>query len=69
MTKPDAAWLSVLSELLVNLAAGWFGAAVIVPQTVPAFSQTSTVVLLVNIGFGVFSLVIAYKLRTLYSES
>lgn len=68
MLKREQSWLSVLSELLVNLAAGWFGAAVIVPQSFENFSQVSLIVLLVNVGFGMFSLVIAYKLRKLYTE-
>lgn len=56
--------LSVLSDLFVNLSAGWFGAAFIVPVT-SKISKLKVWLLIINIGFGIMALVISVILRSL----
>lgn len=63
MTKPDEAWLSVLSELLVNLAAGWFGAAFIAPNFIASRADYKPLILLADITLGIVCLLIAHRLR------
>lgn len=60
--KADPVLLSVISDLFVNLAAGWLGTAFIVPLTSkrPKFKWW---VLCVHLIFGMLSLLIAYILR------
>lgn len=55
-------WLSVLSDLFVNLAAGWLGAALIVPMATTKF-KVNLRLLIINILCGILSLVIAGLLR------
>jgi len=56
-------WFSVLSGLLINLAAGWLGAAVILPVTYKPPRQVNTLVLTGNILLAIFALVLAFELR------
>lgn len=63
-------WLSddlftVLADLFVNLAAGWFGAVLIVPFVPTILRERIAVTLLINLGFGMVSLLIAFRLRRL----
>jgi len=62
--KPDPVFLNIISELFVNLSAGWFGVAFIVPLTSkrPKFKWW---VLPIHIGFGIVSLLFSYTLRKL----
>lgn len=53
----------ILSELFVNLSAGWYGAAVIIPATSDKPAATDLGILTVNVIFGTVFLIIAYKLR------
>ena len=53
----------ILSELLINLAAGWYGAAAIIPATSDKPLTTDLGILTVNVIFGALFLVLAYKLR------
>lgn len=53
----------VLSELLVNLAAGWYGAAVIIPISSPLTTAVDFSALTADIIFGSVCIIIAYKLR------
>ena len=59
----DAVLFSVFSDLLINLSAGWFGAAVIVPLNVVKKPKTRLWSLLVNIIFGIVSVILAVSLR------
>lgn len=48
-----------LSDLFINLAAGWFGAAIILPITIRSNIKLNFTLLLVNILFGIFCLLVA----------
>lgn len=63
MAKPDQTWLSILSELLVNLAAGWFGAAFIAPNFIASRADYKPLILLADIALGIVCLLIAHHLR------
>lgn len=61
-SKGNRLWFKIISELLVNLSAGWYGASLIIP----AFSgniEFDFGVLILNISFGTVSLLVAYQLR------
>jgi hypothetical protein len=67
MKRIDSVLLMIFSEFLVNLSAGWFGAALVVP----IFSVTSSFnlyILTADILAGILSLMIAYKLRRFSKE-
>ena len=63
--KIEPGLLIVLSELFVNLAAGWFGAVFIVPNFSGLKLPFNLFVLTMDILLGIFSLVVAFKLRKL----
>lgn len=64
MTKSSKVILGqILSELLVNLAAGWYGAAVIIPISSPPTTAVDFSALTADITFGTVCIIIAYKLR------
>lgn len=54
--------LSVASDLLVNLSAGWFGAAFILPMTTKKF-QVNWRLLMINILCGILALLAAVLFR------
>ena len=56
--KVDLVFLIIIYDLFVNLAAGWFGAAFIVPLTSKTV-QTKWL-LFVNISLGIISLLVGY---------
>ncbi len=56
-------WFSVLSDLLINLAAGWLGAVVIIPAIAESPKRVNPLMLTGNILFAIFALVIAFELR------
>jgi len=56
-------WLSVLSDLFINLAAGWFGAVLIVPNFIKTKSSKNIAVLTADLIFGILCLVIGYFFR------
>lgn len=60
MQKVDPFIFSLLSEFLVNLSAGWFGAAVIVPITTRRPRKVKLKLLTTNIILSIVSLVMAY---------
>lgn len=60
----DPIFLIILSDLFVNLAAGWFGSAFILPIT-SRKKKFAWWVLLMHIGFGTISLLVSYILRRL----
>lgn len=61
--KFSPVWPGVISEWLINLSAGWVGAAVIIPTAVPLKSPTDAVFLTVDILLGIVALLIAKELR------
>lgn len=60
----DTIILSTFADLLINLSAGWFGAAVIVPLFAkrPKFRIWA---LILNLFFGIFALLAAIFFRSL----
>jgi len=58
----DPLFLTTFSDLLVNLSAGWFGAAFIVPLASKK-TKIKWWVLLLNISFGMISLINAFLLK------
>lgn len=60
----DPVLLVTLSDLLLNLSAGWFGATLIV---IPGLKEAklNRFLLTINIGSGSLTLLVAYLLRKL----
>lgn len=56
-------WFLVLSDLFTNLAAGWFGAALIIPITGKLPKKLNLWLLTYNVGFGTLSLLTAVLFR------
>lgn len=52
-----SAWLSALSGLTINLASGWFGAIVILPNFSPITTTADFWVLFYNVIFGTIFLI------------
>jgi hypothetical protein len=65
MLKPDTDWFLLFSELFVNLAAGWFGAVLIVPNFSGIETPFNLAILTGDVLAGIFSLLIAFKFRKL----
>lgn len=63
MKKIDLLWLTLVSEILVNLSAGWIAIGLAVPFAVDKDIFTRFALLTGNLGFAILSLVGAYKLR------
>lgn len=61
----DPTFLTVVSELFVNLSAGWFGAALIVPVTSKAPKEINLWILTFNFLIGIFLLIVAFEFRQL----
>lgn len=55
----------VISELLVNLSAGWFAAALIVPLQAKKPKSIGFRLLTTNVGLGILALIIAFTIRKL----
>lgn len=53
---------NILSQLFINLAAGWFGISLIVPKFIQIFTLEDFWWLIKNILFGILSLWIALSL-------
>lgn len=56
-------WLEVVSELCVNLSAGWIGAAVVIPVTSKLDRKINLGVLTMNLTAAIVFLVLAFELR------
>jgi hypothetical protein len=54
---------SVLADFSINLAAGWFGAVIIVPNFSGINWPYNILILTADVLAGIFSLVIAIELR------
>lgn len=63
--KIDPDWYLVLSELMINLSAGWLATVLIVPNLGGLGSQRDFLLLTNNLVFGTLSLVVAFKFRKL----
>lgn len=64
----DPSWFEIISELLVNLSAGWFGAVLIVPIFAGREFPFNFAILTSDVLGGILSLVVALKLRKLSRE-
>jgi len=62
---PDADWLEAIADLLINLAAGWFGAIFIVPNFSGLPYPLNVLVLTQDLIVGIVTLIAAIKLRRL----
>jgi len=63
MRRVDLLWFTLISEVLVNLSAGWLGIAL---ATMLASDKSIVVkfgLLTGNLGLGIVSLIAAFKLR------
>lgn len=56
-------WNQILSEFLINIAAGWFGAIFIVPIYSKTVGKVKIALLIVNLTFVIVSLCLAYIIR------
>ena len=65
MKRVDTVWLEVISELLINLAAGWFGASFIVPAISEKPITFNLSILTMDIVMGIVFLATSYKLKKL----
>lgn len=65
MVNPDPVWWVTLSELFINLSAGWFGTAFIVPLSTKLPKRVNVLLLTINIGLGIFFLIVSFKLKKL----
>lgn len=55
-------WFQGLSDVFLNLSAGWFGAALILPMTIKS-PKTNKILLLGNILCGILAYVIGILLK------
>lgn len=60
----DAIWLQIISDLCVNLSAGWIGAAVAIPATSKLNKKVNLGVLTVNLALAIVFLIAAFELRS-----
>lgn len=63
--KIDLNWFEILSDLFINLSAGWFGAVIIVPNFAGLNRSLNFLVLTVDVIFGMFFLVLAFRFKKL----
>lgn len=61
----DPAFLTALGDIFLNLSAGWFGAAIIIPGTYPRNARVNLLYVMINLSFGCAALVFGYQLRIL----
>ncbi len=59
----DPVWFTLLSELFVNLSAGWFGAAFVVPAITEQPLSWDLSVLTIDVCLGMLFLVFAFQFR------
>lgn len=59
----DKVWNNLLSDLFVNLSAGWFGAAFILPSFSENIITTDFRILTADVLLGILSLTIARVFR------
>ena len=56
-------WNAIISEFLINIAAGWFGAIFIVPIYSNTRARIKLALLIVNLIFVIVSLWLAFVIR------
>jgi len=56
-------WIQGLSDLFINLSAGWFGAALILPLATPKRSKFRFKTLTINITCGILAYIIGVLLK------
>lgn len=61
----ESSLLSAISDVFLNLSAGWFGAAIIIPGTYSRSTRVNTLYVVMNLSFGLAALAFGYKLRIL----
>lgn len=61
----SSTWNQILSEFLINIAAGWFGAIFITPIYSRTKAKIKLTLLIVNLVFVIFSLWVAYLARNI----
>lgn len=61
----DPVLLTVIGDVFLNLSAGWFGAAIILPGTHPRSKNQNIFLVSANFLFGSAALAIGYKFRIL----
>ena len=59
----DSRLLSVLSDLFINLSAGWFGIIIISPNFMDKKGFRKFFILISDLTFAIFCLEVAYILR------
>ncbi|HBQ51304.1 TPA: hypothetical protein DD690_04985 [Candidatus Daviesbacteria bacterium] len=59
----DRLWFSVTSDLFVNLSAGWFAAALIVPSTSKKTLRLNFWLFTFDILAGIFCLVVSFYFK------
>ena len=64
-TEIMAVWNGLIADLLVNMAAGWFGAVLIVPNFSKETGFSKWGILTVDLVMGILSLLLAFKLKIL----
>ena len=63
--KFNQAFLASLSDWLINVSAGWFGAAFIVPAFSKSPKRINLLWLIIDIGFAIFSFILGYRLKAI----
>lgn len=63
MVRVDPVWWATISDLLVNLSAGWFGAIVVLPIVFPFHKKVNVSLLIFDAAVGIVSLLFAVQLR------
>lgn len=61
-SKSKRLWFNIISDLFVNLSAGWYGASLIIPTFTESLNFNFGILIL-NVSFGTVSLLVAYQLR------
>lgn len=61
--KIDSVLSSLISDILVNLSAGWLALAIATPFSSERDIATKTVLLTVNLGFSIVLTSVAFRLR------
>jgi len=61
----DPRLLIALGDVFLNLSAGWFGVAILLPWTKPRNQQANVVYVIANFVYGVVALAIGYQFRIL----
>jgi hypothetical protein len=54
--------INILSDLFVNLSAGWLGATVVIPLQRPRDESFDWMALIINFSFSILSLAVSYYL-------